>query len=458
MQPTVAAADSPWQSLFNGRDLSGWDTYLGPPPGNDIPIGLNNDPRKVFTIVQTDGAGAIRISGEIYGAITTHQSFTNFHLRLDCKWGEKRWPPRATVGRDTGILYCCVGPHGAGSRAWMLSVECNIMEKGIGQWWSVAGAVIDVEGERVTPEMERLIPYKKESPGEKLIVYKKGAPRLTATPSDGVTPSFDDEKPFGQWNTVEVIFWAGNCLHLLNGKVNMVLTNPRYFDQGDEIPLRYGKIQLQSEAAECFYRNIEIRPITGIPAELMALIPAAAGTEAGFVPLFSDEALPGWRQSGPGQFKVQNGVATAEGGMGLWWFGARTFKNFVLRGEFLQEQPLADSGIFVRFADPGKDPWVAVKTGHEIEIGDPEPEKPTWRTGSIYPFQASVRANTRPPGQWNEYEIVCDNHDYSVRINGQLVTTWTDPWRRSAAGYIGLQNYNDGKTVRYRKLRIKELK
>ena len=27
----------------------------------------------------------------------------------------------------------------------------------------------------------------------------------------------------------------------------------------------------------------------------------------------------------------------------------------------------------------------------------------------------------------------------------------------SAAGYLGLQNYNDGKTVRFRNLRIKEL-
>jgi len=42
-----------------------------------------------------------------------------------------------------------------------------------------------------------------------------------------------------------------------------------------------------------------------------------------------------------------------------------------------------------------------------------------------------------------------------VRLNGRLVTTWTDPGERSLSGYIGIQNYNDGKTVRHRNLRVK---
>jgi hypothetical protein len=184
---------------------------------------------------------------------------------------------------------------------------------------------------------------------------------------------------------------------------------------------------------------------------------APASDEAGFTPLFSEGAFGHWRQCGPGRFAVTNGVARGEGGMGLWWYAARPFTNFVLRGEFLQEQETADSGVFVRFPDPGDDPWLAVNRGHEVEMGDPNPEDPTWRTGSIYPFQASTRANTKPAGQWNTYEIVCLGQAYTVRINGEIVTSWVDPKRRSAAGYVGLQNYNDGKTVRHRRLRIHEL-
>jgi hypothetical protein len=452
-----AAENGGWKQLFNGKDLTGWDTYLAPPPGESRPLGLNNDPRGVFTVVPADQIPAIRVSGEIYGALTTKEAFENFHMRVVFKWGEKRWPPRETVGRDSGILYCCVGPDGAGSGAWMRSVECNIMEKGIGQWWSVAGAIIDVEGELVTRDMEPMIPYKKESSGERIIVYKKGAPQITVDPSAGITASFDDEKPLGQWNTVEVVFWAGNCLHLLNGKVNMVLTNPRYVDAGKRIPLRSGKIQLQSEAAELFYSKVEIRPIDGIPAEHLDLVPSAELNETGFKPLFGKTATAGWAQCGPGTFALEDGIATGHDGMGLWWHTNQPFANFVLRGDFMQNDGLADSGIFVRFPNPGNDPWVAVHKGHEIEIGDANPEKPTWRTGSIYPFHASTTANTKPAGQWNSYEIVCIGHNYSVRINGRLINTWTDPQRRTSAGYIGLQNYNDGKTVRHRNLRIKEL-
>ena len=176
-----------------------------------------------------------------------------------------------------------------------------------------------------------------------------------------------------------------------------------------------------------------------------------------FIPLFSNENLKQWRQCGPGRFVMTNGIATGQGGMGLWWFAGRQFTNFVLRGEFVQEQEIADSGVFLRFPDPGNDPWVAVHKGHEMEIGDPAPKDPTWRTGSIYPFQASVKANTKPVGQWNDYEITCRGQTYTVRINGEEVTEWTDPKQRTSAGYVGLQNYNDGKTVRHRNLRIKEL-
>ena len=185
--------------------------------------------------------------------------------------------------------------------------------------------------------------------------------------------------------------------------------------------------------------------------------PTRPDEESGFASLFSAEALPHWKQCGPGRFIVHDGVATGEGGMGLWWYSARQFDDFVLRGEFVQEQEIADSGVFLRFPDPGQDPWNAVHQGHEMEIGDPDPQDPTWRTGSIYPFHASARANTNPIGQWNRYEIVCTGDRYLIRINGQEVNRWVDPSRRTRRGFIGLQNYPDHKTVRHRNLRIKSM-
>jgi len=450
------SGEANWKPLFNGRDLSNWDKFLAAPSGEKQPLGLNNDPKSVFSVATIDGATAIHVSGEIYGALTTHEAFDNFHLRADFKWGEKRWPPRATVGRDSGILYCCVGTNGAGSGSWMRSIECNVMEKAVGQWWSVADAFIDVEGVRVTKEMEASVPYKMEGPGESIVLYKRGAPLMQATPADGITPPIDYEKPFGEWNHVEVIFWGGNCVHLLNGEVNMVLVNPRYKEDGREVGLRAGKIQLQSEAGEVFYWNVEIQPLDRLPEKFATLMPDWFG-EKGFEPLLTDENAKAWAQCGPGNFELKNGVATARGGMGLWWMTNRVFTNFVMRGEFKQSSIKADSGVFVRFPNPGNDPWEAVKKGHEMEIGDPHPDNPTWRTGSFYPFQASAKANTRAPGEWNSYEILCEGQNYSARINGKLVTTWTDREARTSAGYVGLQNYNDGSVVEFRNVRIKAL-
>src|SRR5688572_5066023 len=92
--PSLQAGEKDgWVSLFNGKDLSGWDTWLGKPNGGKEPVGLNKDPSKVYTVVEVDGQLAIRISGEIFGALTSQQELENYHLKLDFKWGEKKWPP-----------------------------------------------------------------------------------------------------------------------------------------------------------------------------------------------------------------------------------------------------------------------------------------------------------------------------------------------------------------------------
>jgi hypothetical protein len=454
-EPEYALPKSEWRALLNGHDLNGWDKYLATPTG-DEPLVANVDPRKVFTVTTLNNEQVVHVSGEDYGGLTTQEEFENFHFRVDFKWGLGRFGSRTNVGRDSGVLYCGIGQPNPRT-GWLTSIENNVMEKGVGQWWSVNGAIIDCEGEWITRENELYVPYKKENPGEKNVVWRKGGRRIQVPSSSGITPPFDVEQVFGNWNTVEVVFWAGHCIHILNGYVNLVAISPRFLSGKEWRPLTHGKIQLQSEGGEVFYRKAEVRPLYELPREYLEYVISPVDGEDGFIPLFADPTLKDWKQCGPGKFTVAEGIATGEGGMGLWWYAGRQFTNFVVRGQFVQEQEIADSGVFVRFPDPGQDPWVAVHQGHEMEIGDPNPQKPTWRTGSIYPFHASLTANTKPVGQWNEYEIVCRGHNYSVRINGKMVNTWTDTTRRTLSGFIGLQNYNDNKTVRHRNLRVKEL-
>jgi hypothetical protein len=270
--PAAAEKASDWRPLFNGKDLTGWETWLGRPHGSvqgiDLPrdekgayvgvVGLNNDPKHVFSVVEVDGAPAIRVSGEIFGALTSTEEFENYRLKFEFKWGEKKFEPRTKAMRDSGILYHCNGPHGGsggGSRAWMQSHECQIQEKDCGDYWSVADAIANIEGEPIATEQGK----------QKAIIYKPGAQKWTIPNTEKLTQkravkSSDYEKPTGEWNTVEIICVGGTARHLINRVENMVLTNSRHMVDGNEVPLTKGKLQLQSEGAEIFYRNIMIRP------------------------------------------------------------------------------------------------------------------------------------------------------------------------------------------------------
>src|SRR5262249_3687712 len=96
---------------FNGKDLTGFYAYT-----REHKL---DDPNKVFTVQD----GMIRISGEEYGAITTRQSFGNYHLIAEWKWGDETWGARKEKTRDSGILLHCVGPDGAAGGQWMQSIE-----------------------------------------------------------------------------------------------------------------------------------------------------------------------------------------------------------------------------------------------------------------------------------------------------------------------------------------------
>ena len=126
-------AEPKWQTLFNGSNLEGWDTYLGPrhktggDPADSIPLGLNQDPHQVFSIVSQDGSPAIRISGENHGGISTKQEFQNYHLIWEFKWGQNKIPSFKDRKRDSGLLYHAVGPW---SRLWFLDAITGVSDPG----------------------------------------------------------------------------------------------------------------------------------------------------------------------------------------------------------------------------------------------------------------------------------------------------------------------------------------
>lgn len=251
-------------SLFNGKDLQGWDTYIGPAYDTSLKkfygpsVGLNTDPDRVFTVIKDDGKPAIRISGEKFGGISTQQSFANYHLQLEFKWGKLKWHPKRNAKRDSGLLYHAVGNHGADGGFWMRSQEFQIQEGDCGDYWGVAGGIADVPA---TQQSEKRFIY---SPGAQLYTFSQTGPN-----GRNCIKYPDAEKPTGEWNVIDLYCFGDTSVHVVNGKVTMILYNLRQLEKDREIPLAEGKIQLQSEGAEIFYRNLWVEEIKDIPQSLL---------------------------------------------------------------------------------------------------------------------------------------------------------------------------------------------
>lgn len=263
-------SETSWTSLWNGQDLTGWHSYLGTPfkleadsLGNKLePYGIDNDPLEVIKVVETDQENAIRISGVAWGMIYTEGDYKNYHLKLKVKWGEKMHPPREKGPRDSGLLYHGFGEPGS-VYEWMGSQELQIQQGDMGDYWPVGDVGIDIPS----------IPYK-----DKCYIYKEGADLRTyhfaeileTATQDSIAKrrvfkALDAEKPHGQWNDIELMAVDGNSIHIVNGKVVMRLYNSRI--GSSRKPLDSGRIILQSEGAEVYYKDIYIRDLAEIPEE-----------------------------------------------------------------------------------------------------------------------------------------------------------------------------------------------
>ncbi len=177
-----------------------------------------------------------------------------------------------------------------------------------------------------------------------------------------------------------------------------------------------------------------------------------------WIELFNGKDLSGWKMSGKGNFVIEDGALAAKGavGLGLLWYEARTFRDFVLRVEWKVGTECSNSGIFVRFPEKSEDPWYSVRNGYEIQIDDCDKRGLKNQTGSIYDFSPPTARAARPAGEWNLYEISVVGQQYTVVLNGRKVNEFTG--ERGREGYIGLQAHDPVSKVWYRNVRVREIK
>ena len=242
--------------LFNGKDLTNFYTWL---------VNFHyEDPDKVFTVVDAiDGAPAIRVSGQHYGAFITKEEYSDYHLVTEFRWGLATWGGRNDKTKDSGILLHCQGPDGNTGKdfngPWMHSIECQIIQGGTGDFILVGG--FDKDGNQRKAKLTATV--RKEA--QATIYDPKGEPatfdggRIDWFGRDpewkdviGFRGRNDVESPDGQWTRLEVICDGDKITNIVNGKVVNVGTGAS--------PSR-GKIIFQSEGAEIFFRKIELTPL-----------------------------------------------------------------------------------------------------------------------------------------------------------------------------------------------------
>ena len=240
--------------LFNGKNLDGLYTYL-----KDAKY---KDPRQVFTVRD----GLLVISGDGYGGITTRQTYQDYHLVCEFKWGQRTWGGRKERTRDSGILVHCNGPDGSYGNIWPTSIESQIIEGGMGDFIVVGG--LDEQGKSIPIALTAEVTTDRD--GE--TIWKKGGEKQTFHGGRvnwyGRDPDWEDVLGFhgandipdlaDGWTRMEVICDGGNIQVLVNG----VLVN-----EATDVTPSSGTITIQTEEAEIFVRLWEIRPLDQGPTD-----------------------------------------------------------------------------------------------------------------------------------------------------------------------------------------------
>ncbi len=427
-----AAAQQSTVHLFNGKNLDGWYTFIKD-------RGRDNDPKKVFTVKD----GVIHISGEEWGCITTNEAYKNYKLVLEYKWGNITHGSRLNNARDNGVLFHSKGEDGGYSGIWMHSIECNVIEGGTGDFIVVGDKSNDfLLTSPVAPEKQN---------GS--YIYQPGGDPVTVNSGRinwyGRDPGWKDvkgfrgkndvEHPVGEWNRLECIVRGKEIFIYLNG----TLVNYAMHSKPDE-----GRIQIQSEGAEIFYRRVDLTPLPPTPSYV----------PEGYTSIFNGKDLLGWKIHGTEKWYVDNGELVCESGPDKkygYLSTAKAYKDFILDLDFKQEAD-GNSGVFVRSNIKGTN-----ITGWQVEVAPSG-----MHTGGVYESggrgwliqPAGENEKVLRQGEWNHMRIKVRGDEITSWLNGVEMIHLKDARFGAGKGFIALQIHSGGGIkVRWKDLHIKEL-
>jgi 3-keto-disaccharide hydrolase len=214
----------------------------------------HNDPRGVFRLDRR----SLHISGDGFGYWRTNESFRDFCLRVEFRWGRQvRRPGKAL---DSGLFIHTQGPDGNshdGDGAFMGGIEINVFQGATGDILLIRGN--DASGRLIAPRLTAAVAAERDA--EQWFTWQPAGNALTLSNwgrlnHRGKSPRWMDvedfhgdneiEKPRGEWNLLEVESRDKTLRVWLNGiQVN----------EAHDVWPESGPILFQCEGAEITFRQ-----------------------------------------------------------------------------------------------------------------------------------------------------------------------------------------------------------
>ncbi len=234
----AALLEQGFRPLFNGKDFTGWE--------RKVRNGDDELAKKVFTVGEDGVVHVFRDfpdsfeldTGNSYthGMMWAGGTYSRYIFRFEYKWGHKRLNNFGMFQYDAGCYY-----HVYNDKIWPFGIEYQVRynhltdENHTGDFWASSTSFQWYAGEDGR--------FRLPGEGGHLKSRKKGEHRC----KPGVPfNALNDE-----WNVCEIIVMGDRyAIHKLNGEIVNLATG---------LSQKEGRIGLQSETAEIFYRNIMIK-------------------------------------------------------------------------------------------------------------------------------------------------------------------------------------------------------
>jgi len=232
-------SDKKWISLFNGKDLQGWQVKI---KGHPLGVNWNNTFKVVDGVLSVDYEGYENFNNS-FGHIFYKTPYSNYKLKLKYRFtgnqvtGGENW-----ALKNSGVMIHCQSPE---------SMELN-QDFPVCLEVQLLGGVTEGE-KRTTGNLC--------TPGSYVVMNNEEV-------TEHCIDSNSDTYYGDQWVDLEVIVWNDSIIsHHINGKKVIEYSKPKIGGEYNTLidmeftPMEKGFISLQSESHPVEFKNIMLLPL-----------------------------------------------------------------------------------------------------------------------------------------------------------------------------------------------------